>query len=764
MSKPGSDYPFPNTAWQSRYSLLRNYLLWAIPLLLLLTLIVFGVALWQARSAAANSITQEMTLIAQLWDRAPDQTGAIISGLPDSPTSRSVFAIDSNGSVIAQSGNFPNESTWETPPSARLPAWETKVGSLYTTRNQFSGDLFHWWQPQNSSSVVVFISYITAGDLFRQALKQVLVPLAGLTILFCLGGGIIEGVERKRAAEFNQLAEASIMVTEGNLGTSVDVGGNSDIGRLGTLFDHMRQVLKQRIDNSALLLQVSQDVSGTRDLDHGMNIILQGLLQATDAVGARAVVFNPSGSQPMQFGEGRMAGRMGKLDRRLLIAVRNTTGDIVLRNQERIRERLEFPADREMEVSSLIAFPLYSIERLHGIVWVGYDHEMTHEPSEIDLMRSYVTRAAAMVANMRLYALAEGGYRRLAAVLRSTQEVVIVIDQTNRVVLANPALGSAFGLDIDEIIGRNVTDVFHHPDLESIMTGPISSARGREITNDAGDTFFSSVSIVKSHDGRIVGRVAVLHDITQLKQLDEMKSEFVRNVSHDLRNPLAYMHTYASMLPEFGPLTDKQRSYVDHIVNGIQRMHDTIGAVLDLNRIESASDELIIEAIDSAELLNLLAAEHADAALSVGNEIVVAAPRKPVIIYADRWSLRLAMNNLISNALKYAPGKGEITLAVEDSVDSVILRVTDRGAGISKADQLRLFEKYYRASEPAVPQVEGSGLGLAIVKSIAQRHGGRTWVRSQQGHGSTFCLSIPKGLQHLENKHASAAVAAATKS
>ncbi|HFC12242.1 MAG TPA: PAS domain S-box protein, partial [Anaerolineae bacterium] len=498
-------------------------------------------------------------------------------------------------------------------------------------------------------------------------------------------------------------------------------------------------------DNSTLLLQVSQDVLATRDLDHGMAIILEGLLKATDALGTRAVVFNPNGSKPLRFGAGDKAtGRMGTLDRRLLNLIRNSNGDVILRSPERIRTQLELPADRELPVKSLIAFPLYSVGRLHGLCWVGYSAEMTHEPSKLDLMRSYVTRAAALVANMRLFALAEGGYRRLAAVLRSTQEAVVVTDPTERIVLANPALGAAFGVNVDEIIGRTITDAFQNPALQYILTGPIENVRGREITNAASETFYSTAAVVEAKDGKIVGRVVVLHDITRMKQLEEMKSSFVRNVSHDLRNPLTYMHTYASMLPQLGQLNEKQLEYVDNIINGVQRMHDTIGAVLDLNRIESAADELEIEPIEAQPFFESLLFEYQPAARSQGNEIVLADSAENATIYADRWSLRLALNNLLANALKYAAGTGEITIGVRESADSTIISVSDNGNGISKADQLRLFEKYYRASEPAVPSVEGSGLGLAIVKSIAQRHNGRVWVRSELGKGSTFYMALPK--------------------
>ena len=750
MSQTQSPQQTTTSKQRPRYSLLRIYLLAATPIALILATVFILLASWQTRQRASTQLSSEMALLARIWDASPSDLSIMLANLPPSSTPRHLFATDASQTVLARSGHYPNEAIWPIPISAKLPTQTSTVGTTYTTRNQLSGDLYHWWQPRDAVPPVIFVSLISAEDLLRETLKTATIPLLGLIVLFGLSGGVIESVERRRARQFQQLAEASLLVTRGNLATSMDVGGESDLGKLGALFDSMRRTLKERIDNATLLLQVSQDVTDTRDLDHGMAIILRGLLQATDALGVRAIVLNPTASQPLRFGAGDLADEMSMLDRALLDLVRNSPGDVVLRSPDRVRQQLKLPEGQSAPVESLIAFPLYAIGRLHGLLWVGYADAMTHEPSEIDLMRSYVSRAAALVANMRLYALAEGGYRRLAAVLQSTQEAVIVTDQTDRVVLANPALGEAFGIDSEEIIGRNIRDIFTNPNLLTVLTDSVEKARGREISNEAGETFYTSASKVTAKDNQLAGRVAVFHNITRMKQLEAMKSNFVRNVSHDLRNPLAYMHTYASMLPELGELTPKQKEYVANIINGIQRMHDTIGAVLDLNRIESASDELLLEPIDVRLLLHELALEHQPAAENQGNTIRVNITM-PLALEADRWALKLALNNLLGNALKYAPNSGEIVLGAQrrrqslDDQDSIVFFVRDRGDGISKADQLRLFEKYYRAAEPAVSKVEGSGLGLAIVKSIAQRHEGRVWVQSQIGSGSTFYLALPIG-------------------
>ena len=255
---------------------------------------------------------------------------------------------------------------------------------------------------------------------------------------------------------------------------------------------------------------------------------------------------------------------------------------------------------------------------------------------------------------------------------------------------------------------------------------------------------------MRGNNGGIIGRVAVLHDITQMKELDQLKSELIASVSHDLRNPLTYMYTYASMLDE-SALSPSQRKYVVNIQHGIKRMHNIIGALLDINRIESAVDTLDIQQIDVETFSKKLADENAPQASLTGNHIVVAPFSEPMKISADLWSLRSAINNLISNALTYAANTGDIILDAQATPDYIVLSVQDHGMGISKTDQARIFEKFYRSADPSTLRIEGTGLGLALVKSIANRHGGRVWCKSDINKGSTFYVAFPNqpvAMQH----------------
>lgn len=721
-----------------KLNLLRRYLRVAIPAFILIVVGVLAVNIWQARQRALF----EMGQLTSLWAEAT--TDSLLPPIAN----YELFVLQNPDLVIARNSGYPSADSWQLP-SATTQNSQAPLGASFSVGNWLTGELFHVVEEPSRT----LVARLPARIAVRNAVVSALMPLIGLATLFGIGGGIIETADRNRHKHLRRLIEESTTVTQGIIDTSLTPSKQSDLNELTLAFEQMRQALTQRIDESAELQRTTQQVTNSLDIESGLGIILNTIESATEALGARAIIFNPDGGRPLQYGS-TGAVRQGSLDRRLLLLIKNTGREIILRDPSQIRRRLELPDDRELPVEAILAFPLYAQEQLHGILWLGYSRPLATEPTGIDIIRAYVSQAATLVANVKFRVRSERQYRRLAAVLASVLDAVAVTDQTDHFVLINPAMARAFDLDAEGVIGRKVRDIIDDPALLRTLTAPISDVSGREVIRGE-RVYHSSVANVTALDGSM-GRVAVFHDITQLKQLDELKSQFVQNVTHDLRNPLTYIHSYAMLLPEVGTLNEKQQEYVDYIVSGAQRMHNTIGTVLELIRIESATASFYLEPINAAQLLDAISAEFNPAAQTQGNHIIVSA--KPnIIVMAERLSLQSALNNLVANALKYAPHTGDILLKVEEDPKQVIFSVRDDGEGIDKADQLRLFEKYYRAAKPHALQKEGSGLGLSIVRSVAERHGGRAWVESEVGHGSTFFLSIPKIVADTPNGQATTA-------
>ena len=237
------------------------------------------------------------------------------------------------------------------------------------------------------------------------------------------------------------------------------------------------------------------------------------------------------------------------------------------------------------------------------------------------------------------------------------------------------------------------------------------------------------------------GSVITMQDISYLKQLDRIKNEFVHTISHDLRSPLTSVLGYAELIKRIGSLNDQQNEFLDRIRSGVESITSLVNDLLDLSRLEAGFDtrrelvhldNILKFALDTME--GQFKLNEQSLQLEIGQDL----PE----LRGNPIRLRQLLDNLLSNAVKYSPKGSKISVSLHSEDSQIIFSVADMGSGIPRSEQVRIFEKFYRASN--VPdQVGGSGLGLAIVKSIVDSHQGRTWVESNIGKGSTFYVVLP---------------------
>jgi PAS domain S-box-containing protein len=572
---------------------------------------------------------------------------------------------------------------------------------------------------------------------------QIAGPLLGLQFLVGLGLVVVIPLVTSRLTRpLKQLAAAARHIAEGDLSQPVQVPGADEVAQMGNAFEGMRVRLKGRMEDLSLLLQVSQAVSATLELPKGMPFILEGVLKATRAEVARIVLLSTDGSPQMVMSRGEPREGLGSLDRALAGAARDMETPLILENLARARSLTDETLDGT--IKSVIALPIRTKDRVPAVMWVGYGEVRQFDPSEIDLLSTLVGQTAVLVENARLFQSAEGGRQRLAAILASTTDAVLVTDRDDRVLLANPAAEQAFGIEADRVVGRKIAETDLESVLERIFGGPLSEseALNEEVPLPDGRTLYASVSAILSSDGQRIGRVAVMRDITHLKELDELKSDFVATVSHDLRAPLTFMRGYTTMLPMVGELSEKQRDYVDKILQGVGQMSELIDDLLDLGRVEAGVGmerkpchlgAILIEAVDGMRAR----------AITKDVALRLEPPEGTAVVAGDAALLRQMVANLVDNAIKYTPNGGTVTVGLSIHDEQAAIRVADTGIGIAPDDQVRLFEKFYRIKRRDTADIPGTGLGLAIVKSIVERHGGRVWVESELNKGSVFHALLP---------------------
>ncbi|HJS20173.1 MAG TPA: ATP-binding protein [Anaerolineales bacterium] len=352
-----------------------------------------------------------------------------------------------------------------------------------------------------------------------------------------------------------------------------------------------------------------------------------------------------------------------------------------------------------------------------------------------DWLRREVKRTTASL--QKRAQISEAERSRLEAVFNNIHDCVLILDQENRIILINPAMCRTFGLDEASVISKPVFDVVTHPDLRSLLTR----------TNQNDPLQYHEVSFA---DGRVgnaqltdildIGRALTMQDITYLKEMDRMRSEFVHTVSHDLRSPLTSVIGYTELVERAGSLNDIQRDFLSRIQGSVQQITGLINDLLDIGSIEAGFDtrrEFIqLEGI-LRYTLDMLQGQVKSKHLVVKTDIGPALPA----LRANPIRLRQVMDNVVGNAIKYSYPDGEINISIRSEDEQMILKVSDAGPGIPVADQPRIFDKFYRGSN--IAEIEGSGLGLAIVKTIVESHQGRIWVESVEGRGSSFFIVLP---------------------
>jgi signal transduction histidine kinase len=448
------------------------------------------------------------------------------------------------------------------------------------------------------------------------------------------------------------------------------------------------------------------------------------------------------GSEPRStFWKGDSASKYYHLDRPLL-DMNKSQELVVLTNPARARM---LNLENTVAPESLIASAIRSENQFYGTLWLAFENPHAFSDEEQRFVTTIASQAALAAENARLFLTAEVEQQRLSAVLASTPDAVLVTDQSGRVLVMNP-MAAQLLLSSSQTASRGklISDVIRQREILDLLSSEQQSVQTREITLTNGKTYMASATPVIA-DETVLGRVCVLRDVTYLKELDEIKSEFVATVSHDLRSPLTLMRGYATMLDMVGDLNDQQKGYISKIITGVENMSKLVSNLLDLGRIE-AGVGLNLEMVPIVDVIKQVKDQLQLQATQKQIELAASYPPQAMpLVEGDPALLRQAIQNLIENAIKYTNSEGRVNvkLVVNPHSDSVLFTVQDTGIGIAPVDQPRLFERFFRAAKRETRSQTGTGLGLAIVKSIAERHNGRVWVKSQLGKGSEFYLEIP---------------------
>lgn len=416
----------------------------------------------------------------------------------------------------------------------------------------------------------------------------------------------------------------------------------------------------------------------------------------------------------------------------------------------------DLPLARET-FGSVICVPLVYIGEVIGVLMVVSGHHgRIFEREHVYLLELLGAQAAVAIAHSRLFAdqreltqQVEAARSQLETLLISTENPVVAVDRHFRLIFANPAARMLFSLH-DNVKGRPITDL-----LPTVALPPHYRDALRDLLRNRVHVYEISLGdkvflchLAELGRPRTAGWVAVLNDVTQLKELDRLKSEMVRMTSHDLKNPLQAAMAHLELLDDdlsHGEIIEASKT-IAIVQRQLERMTRIIGGILDLERVETGVPKMELSSPEYAvrhaveEVGDLAKERNIQLQMHIGTD---------ARFLADPIQFQRALTNLIENAIKFTPPGGSVNISVrrDPQESSLIFQVQDTGIGIPEELQPLVFDRFFRGGQKGqkgAEHISGSGLGLSLVKTIVENHFGKVWLYSREGEGTTFFIAVPE--------------------
>ncbi|MBI4715558.1 MAG: PAS domain-containing protein, partial [Nitrospirae bacterium] len=348
---------------------------------------------------------------------------------------------------------------------------------------------------------------------------------------------------------------------------------------------------------------------------------------------------------------------------------------------------------------------------------------------------------------------------RTESVLTHAADGVVMVDETGRVLVMNPAAERLFGMKRKDGTGKDLLSQIgeeHMVALSRDLSSRLEDDRGAEIEVRGEDEtrriLRASTALVHNPDGKVVGMISVLSDVTRQKELDRLKQDFVSHVTHELRTPLVAIRQTISLILEktAGAINDRQEKMLGIAKRNIDRLNRLINDLLDIQKIEAGKMPIHPDAEEIApivdDVIHALSPWATHREIAVGGEVAPGVPR----VRVDRDRIHQVLTNLVSNGIKFTGPGGKVTIRVSPPIQNpgtpgsfLKVSVGDTGRGIAREDLGKIFEKFQQVGGRESTDVKGSGLGLSIVKALVEGHGGAIRVESEPGVGSKFTFTLP---------------------
>jgi signal transduction histidine kinase len=595
--------------------------------------------------------------------------------------------------------------------------------------------------------------------------------------------GVID-LKRDRPDAFTQSDEQLLATLAKQIGIALDYSLRyskleTEIAKSESQVEEQTQQLRVERDRAAFLYKVTQEMTRTLDLERVLNRTLARVSQALGVRQGSIMLLDPETGYlvyRVAIGRAEALPRGGKPTRyRRGVGL---AGWVLEHNEHAIitgldqDPRWDIDPEKKGQSQSVLAVPLSSDEDVLGVMLLFHPEPDYFDEEHIMFANAAANHITAAIKNTEMYRLVRDQAARLGERLRKQSGIaaqymatlaaitdgVAVSDENERITVLNDAARRVMHLGKQRLLGHPTSALFaafagetqqaalaalaeiaeqakrrQQPEPATLML-----PRGRQVV---------LASFMPMYDERhqFAGTVIVLRDVTHEQEVAQAKNEFVSIVAHELRTPMTSIKGYTDLILQgaMGEVTDGQRHFLEIVRSNIERLSDLISDLLDISRIEAGRIHLNPEAIQISELVHEVCEAMTGTIHERGLTLEIdIAPTIPMV-RADRNRVIQILVNLLSNAYRYTPSGGRITISAHVTDKAVQVQVADTGIGITLEDQERVFEPFYRADDEMVTKQPGTGLGLSIVRSLVEMHGGKLQLQSELGTGSTFSFTLP---------------------
>jgi PAS domain S-box-containing protein len=503
---------------------------------------------------------------------------------------------------------------------------------------------------------------------------------------------------------------------------------------------------RDRANQLLLLNEIGREMTSSLDLDAALETAMRNAQRMLQVEACILFLLDPSADKLVLKASGGRQVRIRDVAIRLEEGIagwvaRNSQPLIV--NDVRTNPLYHSAIDAQtgLLTTCVLCVPLETRGEVLGVIEAINHPRGSFNEDDQQMLSSVASWASIALDNANLFRRVAEERSRLETTLVETADAVVLTDRGGRIILVNNATSQLFRINAEMAEGRSAEEIFHeHPLGELLLDDELSLPVTLEVTTPTERVLYTTISEVTD-----VGRVAVMQDITALKQIDRMRSQLLGTAAHDLKNPLNAIRLGADLLND-AELSDQQRKALNMMQRATDSMTSLITGLLETIRVESTA-QLALEPCQVNDLIRRAIEDLRPLAEAKNHTVSYDPPEEALLIMGDPTRLNSVMTNLLSNAIKFTQPDGHIQANVEWDDDSVLVEIADDGPGISEDEIPHVFEHFFRGrltyDDPDNP-VEGTGLGLALAKTVIEQHGGKIWVRSQPGEGSSFFFELPR--------------------